>query len=103
MTFSGFFNYILTLCQLLEVVSWFTNDHCSPKGAGECLKVTCQEYSTVHQVQKLKFQIFCSKSRKIVIRFMIAGENSTMDSTEDPWTVFNEITPVSQNRYTLFH
>ena len=34
---------------------------------------------------------------------MIAGENFTMDSTEDPWIVFIEITPVSQNRYTLFH
>ena len=47
MTFSGFFNYILTLFQLLEVVSWFTKDHCSPKGAGESLKVTCQEYSLI--------------------------------------------------------
>ena len=24
-----------------------TKDHCSPKGAGESLKVTCQEYSLI--------------------------------------------------------
>ena len=51
-----------------------TNDHCSPKGAGECLKVTCQEYSLILIIidsDKIKHYI---KYRSLNSRFSVQSQ-----------------------------